>query len=414
LIKAVLPILLQDIDDEIILGIGTPISTSLEKMKELSAQLKGRIESDTLHIEGFNKNDSIATIFIGYDGCIKSRIFNERFRNTSLPTLVISTNEMYDEYNLRGSFVEIPKLSEAESTFFRGNMWYEKNHAIVESMLQKSIGDSSIVFIFSENNGFALGIVENLYQTILSINIQPVLFLKLPAKNAKIQEQITALAFLHHIYNSEEQFLPILLMDEDMLVQNNSDKELNILQQKIDDRIVNIFSDIILGSQSQSEFYNVQFENFLNIFRDAKGLGKFISYDIYDNSTLLSHVLTDLSKAESFSSIEAPTRGFLLIQPSKNGLTISEYKKFRDMYSNKDVIISILKQRELGSIIRGFMTNIQIPKYILTRYSILSNAIIQVLDDSNNVTEILNIDQITNLWNYERLVIRKRPQPKKD
>jgi hypothetical protein len=41
LIKAVLPTLLKDQEDDVILGIGTPISTSLEKMKELSSKLKG-------------------------------------------------------------------------------------------------------------------------------------------------------------------------------------------------------------------------------------------------------------------------------------------------------------------------------------------------------------------------------------
>ncbi len=41
LIKAVLPLLLKEEQEDIILGIGTPISTSIEKMKYLSSKLKG-------------------------------------------------------------------------------------------------------------------------------------------------------------------------------------------------------------------------------------------------------------------------------------------------------------------------------------------------------------------------------------
>ena len=41
LIKAVLPVLLKEEQDDIILGIGTPISTSIDKMKDLSSKLKG-------------------------------------------------------------------------------------------------------------------------------------------------------------------------------------------------------------------------------------------------------------------------------------------------------------------------------------------------------------------------------------
>jgi len=44
LIKAVLSVLLKEVKDNIILGIGTPISTSIEKMKELSSQLKGEFD----------------------------------------------------------------------------------------------------------------------------------------------------------------------------------------------------------------------------------------------------------------------------------------------------------------------------------------------------------------------------------
>ncbi len=44
LIKAVLSVLLKEVKDDIILGIGTPISTSIEKMKELSSQLKGEFD----------------------------------------------------------------------------------------------------------------------------------------------------------------------------------------------------------------------------------------------------------------------------------------------------------------------------------------------------------------------------------
>lgn len=43
LIKAVLPLISAENEDDIVLGIGVPISTSTEKMKELSSKLKGEV-----------------------------------------------------------------------------------------------------------------------------------------------------------------------------------------------------------------------------------------------------------------------------------------------------------------------------------------------------------------------------------
>jgi len=44
LIKSVLPLISENDEEEFILGIGVPVSTTIEKMKELSAKLKGEFE----------------------------------------------------------------------------------------------------------------------------------------------------------------------------------------------------------------------------------------------------------------------------------------------------------------------------------------------------------------------------------
>ena len=44
LIKAILPIILDEKEEDIILGIGTPISTTVEQMKELSSKFKGEFD----------------------------------------------------------------------------------------------------------------------------------------------------------------------------------------------------------------------------------------------------------------------------------------------------------------------------------------------------------------------------------
>lgn len=44
LIKSILPLISKNDDEEVILGIGVPVSTTTEKMKELSAMLKGEFE----------------------------------------------------------------------------------------------------------------------------------------------------------------------------------------------------------------------------------------------------------------------------------------------------------------------------------------------------------------------------------
>ncbi len=67
LIKAVLPVLLKEEKDDIILGIGTPISTSIDKMKELSSHLKGVFEVKVINDatkEIIEKKLSIKQVFV--------------------------------------------------------------------------------------------------------------------------------------------------------------------------------------------------------------------------------------------------------------------------------------------------------------------------------------------------------------
>ena len=97
-----------------------------------------------------------------------------------------------------------------------------------------------------------------------------------------------------------------------------------------------------------------------------------MSFDIYEDKSDIAHLLGHKSPYESFRIDTTPTRGYLVVQPGPKGLITKNYRLFRQQFANLDIIISILKKRSSGSLMRGLFTYNDPPKLLLERYSFLS------------------------------------------
>ncbi len=377
--------------------------------------LHGSSISDTLFLETDTKYSSSGFIFVGNKEINLLSQMKSRLGENFPPSLIFSALEKYESINEKLPFIEIPDKNLEDQTFSQGNQWYLTNKDRIEDRLSRLIRDVSIVFIFVENNAFLLGLMQPLLKFFENTKTQPVLVLNLPVDEAPINNTVSILVFIHHLMKKEEALnIPFILLEGNLLLKANPHLNLSELSSKFTDRVANIFCDIILGALTSSTFYQTDFSNFVRIFENARGPCKLVSLDIYDNKPNISSLIGQKHLYDSsFSVKNNATRGFLVIQPGKNGLNTKTYKNLRDIYANLDVNISILEKRLTGAIIRGIFTFNELPKSLLNRYEELSELYIEILDDQNNISEYFDLANLEDLWNKQRYRINIRVKEEK-
>ncbi|MCK5141115.1 MAG: hypothetical protein KAQ70_02890, partial [Candidatus Heimdallarchaeota archaeon] len=317
--------------------------------------LHGSSISDTLFLETDTKPSSFSFIFVGNNEINLLSQMKSRLIENFPPSLIFSALNKYESMNEKMPFIEIPDKNLDDQTFFQGNQWYLTNKDSIEDRLSRLIRDASLVFIFVENNAFLLGMMQPLLKFIENTKTQPVLVLNLPVDEAPIDNTVSILAFIHQIMKKEEALnIPFILLDGNILLKANPNLNLIELSSKFTDRIANIFCDIILGALTPSTFYQTDLSNFIRIFENVRGPCNLVSFDIYDNKPKISNLLEQKQlHGSSFSVKNDATRGLIVIQPCNKGISTKEYRNLRDRYANLDVNISILENRNNGSIIRG-------------------------------------------------------------
>ncbi|MHA1482712.1 MAG: hypothetical protein ACTSQC_04840 [Candidatus Heimdallarchaeaceae archaeon] len=377
--------------------------------------LHGSSISDTLFLETDTKPSSFSFIFVGNKEINLLSQMKSRLRENFPPSLIFSALEKYESMNEKIPFIEVPDKNLDDQTFFQGNQWYLTNKDNIEDRLSRLIRDASIVFIFVENNAFLLGIMQPLLKFFENTKTQPVLALNLPVDEAPIDNTVSVLAFIHQIMKKEEALnIPFILLDGNLLLKANPHLNLIELSSKFTDRIANIFCDIMLGALTPSTFYQTDLSNFVRIFENVRGPCNLVSFDIYDNKPKISSLLEQKQLyGSSFSVKNDATRGFIIIQPGKTGISTKEYRNLRDRYANLDVNISILENRNNGSIIRGIFTYNELPKSLLKRYEELSELYIEILDEQNNIIEYFDLTNLEDLMNKQRYRINIRVKEEK-
>ena len=347
--------------------------------------LNGCEISDTLFIEGDIKESTIGLVFGENYGLNILKNMKERFNNQFPSSLVITTPSGNSDIYSKLPSIEIPSLSEEEMTFFQGKKWYTANEERINSYVDKLISNKSLVFLFPENNAFVLGLFEEIALYILSSGKQPVMFVHLPIAEKNITDEFSIMTFLYGLSRkSQKNPLPYVLVDDEKLIKNNQNKDSEEVLATFVRREANLIADFIIGLQQSSEFYRVDQSNFLRIFKEARGICRLISFDVYDNNPELSNLLTKIHEGDSFPSKSKATRGFFLIQPGPSGLTTASYRLIRESFSNSDVIFSFMQKRENGAILRGILSYNILPREVLKRLENLGKLSINLYDELGN------------------------------
>ncbi|MHA1198591.1 MAG: hypothetical protein ACTSQF_04490 [Candidatus Heimdallarchaeaceae archaeon] len=364
--------------------------------------LVGSEISDTLYIEADTSDTPISLILTGGYGRRVLDGLQDRFKNL-LPSSVFLgfSSDLSNLSNV--SNIELPEEKKEVKSFLQGKRWYQENENSVKSYIDKMVKNKSSVFIFLDNNPFILGLMESVIEYIKEIQIQPVLFVHLPIDESRILEEFSVLAYVYNVMKKEAKFdVPIVLVDEKYSVKLNSNISSEELSNLIQLREVNVIADILQGSLMKSEFYQTDYSNFARIFENTKGICQLFSLDIYDNKPDLSVLFKHSRKSNSYSSKELPTRGFVIIQPGSEGLRTDAYQNIREYYGNSDVILSILKRRTNGALVRGIFSYISTPKSLTDRYSKLDKITAILYDSDHQIIAFKKQDLFEQVLNAEK------------
>ena len=381
--------------------------------------LIGCDKSNTLYLEGEEKTKSFGFIFSGKKGSSILSIMKNRITNNFPESLLLASKLEIENINMKIPALDLPETPINKQTFSRGIKWFESNEVSITGYLERTFRDISFVFLVLDNNAFILGAISKILEMLKEKEIQAVLLLTLPMSiqdstdvekiDAITRDSISVLSFIHYLMKKNfTESLPFILVDETRIVKNNpTGIPFDILKEKMNHREANLLVDFMIGTQNSSEFYQTDFGNFIKIFDNAKGLCNLLSLDVYDNNPLLSGVIDQKGILESYEIKDKPTRGYMIIQPGPEGLSVTEYHEIRKRYTNLDVIISIQKRRSNGAIIRGILSYFEIPKQVLKRFENLSDVIIELLNEEDKVVGYLDTVKLEELWLHDTYKIQR-------
>lgn len=379
----------------------------IKDSKNTDHPLFGCESSNTLFIETEIDKSSSGLIFTENYGNEIMKAIKSQVKEEFPSSLLISHSNISRDLSISIPFIETPSLELIENTFSRGITWYEENHEKITQELNKEFRNTSLIFIFVENNAFIVGLITKIAEYIKGKNIQPILCFHIPPQGQSVVQEFTVLTAIHKLMKeSTITRVPFILYDENNLLKANPNTPIDILKSKLYEREAHIIYDIILASQAPSEFYHIDSSNLLRIFTETKGLCKVFSVDIYDNNPILSNLVANNKYAWSFKSDKKSTRGFLVIQPGSQGLQTKDYKLIRKEYSNLDVIFSILPKRMKGAFIRGIFTYNLLPKEILEKFDLFSSIQVEIFDDNKERTGFFDFSDLDEIWMFKNYLVK--------
>ncbi|MHA1867552.1 MAG: hypothetical protein ACTSXD_05750 [Candidatus Heimdallarchaeaceae archaeon] len=360
--------------------------------------------SDTLFFEGEEKLKNYAFLFLG-EGCEFYSFLVKRIKKSN--SLLLANEETLNKYENKNHFIRLPNRDIIDSTFLLGKKWFDENQSSISQKIVNTVEDASIVFIFTGNDSFLLGMLMELLPIIKEKGKTPIVVLEKPIEGQNLSGKISLLGFISYLINLENVLIPFILLDHNKLVENNPSSGYLELKTKLRDRVMNVIVDIMIASISKNDFYTYDVSDFQHVFQDAKGLCSLVSYDIYEQINDFSNLLKVENLATNIPIDKSPLRGFICIQTTNDGLSVSNYKIFRQKYSNKDVFFAINSNRRRGTVIRGIFSFITIPQEILDSFKILNKAIIKEYDSNGELVSTSFLSSYDTLFEKEHYLIEE-------
>ncbi|MHA1396746.1 MAG: hypothetical protein ACTSSF_03470 [Candidatus Heimdallarchaeaceae archaeon] len=219
----------------------------IEKSQSSEHPLTGCFHSDTLYFDSDVKINEIGFLFAGNSSCKICSAMQKRQLASQPEFMIIAKRKDYDQFQTKLPFIEVEEKTEEESTFLQGINFYSSNNESIVRTVERTFQNSSLVFIFVDNNSYLMGLLTKIGEFLDNKGVQIVYVVTLPAKNQKIKEEFNALTLIYHFMGKNADFSPpFILIDLEKLYALNSSENYEAIVDTFQKRLGNVFLDLTL------------------------------------------------------------------------------------------------------------------------------------------------------------------------
>lgn len=381
-----------------------------EKLDDYSKAelLAGEFRSPTLTVDEAPK-PQIPIIGIGGCGIRVASVISNRFSNYEIEYNVmgIDTNEddLTSQKNLSHSYL-IPGSKTGTAKQYRIGATLANIHKkplidSVEEYLGSIVNtqDHEIIFLVFGSGGTGVGVAYELSKLLIEKGKRPVAFFFLPGKEENTRIKFTAAAALYKFsYGPKEQCLNLcsILIENDYFMERNTRSNFASVLDGINERVGATIADLVLSTTIKSDGYSADLNEFLEIFRNIRGIGSLT----YMHSGGDYNSLIDFfdSKQNISNSIEIDiynsTRSYLFIEATQGSVSAREYRTLISSFDNSDIFPKFkeIVTEGIKFEIRGIFTGLKLPSKVEnllqmaqdTRIGLLNKEIKNTKDGKSN------------------------------
>ncbi|MHA2251418.1 MAG: hypothetical protein ACXAD7_13735 [Candidatus Kariarchaeaceae archaeon] len=314
--------------------------------------------------------------------------------DTEYPVLGIETDE--DELatiDLSHKFL-IPGTSTGTAKQFR------KGATLVESCneeLSGSIEDylssleqiykHEIVFLIMGSGGTGVGAGIEIAKRLIDIGKRPVPFLILPGKDENTRIKFNAASALYRfMYAPADRCLKLttICIDNEYFFNKNTKNSYATVIAAINERVGAVIGDLLVSSEIDSDGYSADLNEFLEIFREIKGLGTLTymhSGSEYETITSFFEAKQSISHSIDVNVLSS-TRSYCFIQATKDTISSQDYRSLLTKFSNSDIFPKFVEVEDetTNYEIRGIFTGIKLPQILEDYMQMAEDARVSILN----------------------------------
>ncbi len=318
-----------------------------------------------------------------------------------LSTYKIQYNTMGIDINQKeldkNSMIETKYLiDDRQSTnkqYLRGNSIAREKQDILRQRISSYLAslkvDNEVVFVLLGGGGTGVGVAIEVIDILISMGKRPVPFLMLPSEDENTRIKFnTAVALYKFSYAPSDRCFDLvtICIDNNLFISKNKNNSISSTLAGINERVAATIADIIISTELTSHGYNSELNDFIEIFREIKGIGT-LTYMHHTEDDSIDNIFRDnLMMANSFEcDIFSGTRSYIFVQSAEAQLTSMEYRSFLNQFNNIDIFP---KLNEAGKdkfiAIRGVTTGIKLPDRIRDLIKFAEDVRVNLLTKENN------------------------------
>lgn len=323
----------------------------------------------------------IPVIGVGGAGCnlVNNIATRVRSYNIQYNTMGVDINDpsLEKQEYIETKYAMESDMNSTSKQYLKGQTIAKKNRDILQQRISSYLAklqlsnSNDIVFLFLGAGGTGVGVSIEIIEILLSMGKRPVPILVLPSDEENTRIKFNAAVALYKFsYAPKDRCFDLvtLIIDNELFMKNNSDTSLSSCLAAINERVAATFADIVISTELKSHGYNTTLNEFIEIFRNIKGIGCFTYLHNSEEVKLDKYFSDNMGKSLSLEcDIYSGTRAFMFVQSSKEQLTSLEYRTFLNDFGNIDIFP---KLNEFGTekffAVRGAVTGINIPPRIKT------------------------------------------------